>query len=422
MRLRIWGCAVLALACGVVAAAPPRARLREPGIGTLEIESSFAPAGRGSPAGAATTIVLTLAFPDTLAATDTRAILASMGPGMGKPLLPRGKLRPEEEFFLKGLSALAGGNPFTAAENWEKMRGRPTEALAGSLRVNVGALHVLRGEPALAESLWVAEWRYGVAAEAAWRNLLALQMAFGRYGRAGALVDAMLAQRPGQRTALQAKAALLRQFRPEAEWEEFVRTRALASPDMQLVYGELLLERGQYAEAVRYLDRGLAELPGSGRGWRLLAEAQYKLGYYYFAIDCLQNAGRAGYHPAEFYELYARVLQACCTGDADPRQGRARAAAEDLLEAGLPKDVHRRSMAQLLYHMYCQNSKPDAARALERDLWFHFEGPDRDVPDLGDPNWKNAGLEARELPVKFGLYAFPWVMELKRTDVFRAVL
>jgi tetratricopeptide (TPR) repeat protein len=316
---------------------------------------------------------------------------------------------------------LVGGNPYAAAENWEKMRGRPTAALAGSLRVNVGVLHVMRGEPALAESLWIAEWRRGVAAEAAWRNLLALQMALGRYGRAEALVDAMLAQRPGQRAALQAKAALLRQFRSETEWEEFVRTRALASPDMQLVYGELLLERGQYAEAVRYLDRGLAELPGSGRGWRLLAEAQYELGYYYFAIDCLQNAGRAGYHPAEFYELYARVLQACCTGDADPRQGRARAAAEDLLEAGLPKDVHRRSMAQLLYHMYCQNSKPEAARALERDLWFHFEGPHRDVPELGNPNW-NKGLKARELKTVIGVYSLTWIRAMRESDLYRAVL
>jgi tetratricopeptide (TPR) repeat protein len=409
MHPRAWRIGLCLALAGSVFAAP--ARPREPGIGTLEIEAAFSPA----------TIVLALAFPDTLAATDTRAILASMAPGKGKPLLPRGKLRPEEEFFLNGLSALVGGNPYAAAENWEKMRGRPTAALAGSLRVNVGVLHVMRGEPALAESLWIAEWRRGVAAEAAWRNLLALQMALGRYGRAEALVDAMLAQRPGQRAALQAKAALLRQFRSETEWEEFVRTRALASPDMQLVYGELLLDRGQYAEAVRYLDRGLAELPGSGRGWRLLAEAQYELGYYYFAIDCLQNAGRAGYHPAEFYELYARVLQACCTGDADPRQGRARAAAEDLLEAGLPKDVHRRSMAQLLYHMYCQNSKPEAARALERDLWFHFEGPHRDVPELGNPNW-NKGLKARELKTVIGVYSLTWIRAMRESDLYRAVL
>jgi hypothetical protein len=44
------------------------------------------------------------------------------------------------------------------------------------------------------------------------------------------------------------------------------------------------------------------------------------------------------------------------------------------------------------------------------------------ISNWGDPNWNNPGLEARELPIKFGFYAFPWVMELKRTDVFRAML
>jgi len=407
----------LALFCLLAAgetSAMARTPVRGSGIGTLDFESTLL-----SPP---TTLTLTLAFPDSLAGSDTRAILDAMKPGKLKPILPRGTLKPDEDYFITGVGALMGGNPLGAAERWEKMRGPLPPALAGSLRVNVGILHVLRGEPAMAESLWVAEWRGGIADEAAWRNLLSLQMALGRYGRAGALVDAMLAVKPGQRTALQAKAALLRQFRPEAEWEEFVRTRALASPDMQLVYGELLLERGKYSEAVKYLDRALVDIPESGRGWRLLAEAQYRLGYYYFAIDCLQNAGRAGYHPAEFYELYARVLTACCTGDADPRQGQARAAAEGLLEEGLPKDLSRRSMAQLLYHMYCQNLKPDAARKLEQDLWFHFEGPYRDVPPLGDPDWNNAGIDARNLKVKFGLYDFPLVMALRHTDVFRAVL
>jgi tetratricopeptide (TPR) repeat protein len=404
----LWG------AADAASAGAASARAREGAIGTVEIESAL-------PA-TTSTITLSVAFPDTLAGSDTRAILEAMTPGKGKPLLPRGKLRGDEQLFLEGVRSLTAGNTLSASETWTKMRGPLPPALAGSLRVNAGVLYLLRGESARAESLWVTEWRSGIAADAAWRNLMSLQMALGRYSRANALVDAMLAVNPGHRTALQAKAALLRQFRPESEWEEFVRSRALGSPDMQLIYGELLLQRERYSEAVKYLDRALAELPESGRGWRLLAEAQFKLGYYYYALDCLQNAGRAGYHPAEFYELYARVLTACCTGDADPRQGQARAAAEDLLEAGLPMELSRRSMAQLLYHMYAQNMKPDAARKLEKDLWFHFEGPDRDLPALGDPNWNNAGMDARELRVKFGLYAFPFVLELQRTDVFRATL
>src|SRR5690606_20703937 len=196
-----------------------------------------------------------------------------------------------------------------------------------------------------------------------------------------------------------------------------------AVADMQLLYAEQLLKRarpGDLEEAVLYFDKGLEKLPGAGRGWYLLAEAQFRQGYYYFALDCLQNAGRAGYAEADFHELYARVLHACCTGDEDPRAAKARAAAQELLEKSLAKDLHRRSAAQLLYTLYAQNMKPDAARALERNLWFHFDALRRDVPPLGDPNWASGrGFDAAGLRVNPGVHGLTWVLKMRDRDVYR---
>jgi tetratricopeptide (TPR) repeat protein len=397
-------------------ALPHGAVAQERGVRALDWEIPLPGSARG------TTFSVALAYPDTLAGSDTRAILDAMLAGKGVPALPRGRLDADEKAFLSGFQGLLTGNALLTVQNWSALRARAlAPALAASLRVNTGVLSVLAGEPAAAESLWVREWRNdGPAADAAWRNLLSLQIAAGRPRRAEALADAMLAERPGHRAALVAKAALLRQYHGEDAWEEFVRARALAAPDMQLLYGEILVRRGKYAEAVRYLDQGLSELPNSGRGWRLLAEAQYHRGYYYFAERSLLNSARAGETPPEFYELYARLLRACCTGDSDDRAVSARAAAQELLEKGLPKNLHDRAMAQLLYHMYAQNLKPDAARALKEGLWFHFEGPGHEAPPLGAGRWDNAGLDARELRVKPGVYSLSWVLALRGTDVYRA--
>jgi hypothetical protein len=114
------------------------------------------------------------------------------------------------------------------------------------------------------------------------------------------------------------------------------------------------------------------------------------------------------------------VLPACCSGDADPRAVKARAGAQELLEKGLPKNLHKRSMAQLLYHMYSQNFKPDAARALRENLWFHFEGPAHDAPPLGAGLWRHEGLDAHGLRLKPGLYSLTWMLALRNGEMFRA--
>lgn len=380
---------------------------------------------RGEQGAQSVPVTWSAAFPDTLAGTDTRAILASIAPGQGQTLLPRGRLSPQEEVFVVGLRALMDGNPRRAAEAWSALRGRALSLdLAASQRANAGLLRGLAGDTAGAEAIWLKEWRSGSpAAAGSWRNLLALRMAQGRWRDADAAISQRLREDPRDRAALVARAALLWRFRPEPEWAAFLKARAdedKAVPEMQLMYAEYLLNKRRFDEAVVYFDKGLAGRPSAGRGWYLLAEAQYRQGYLYFALDCLQNAGRAGYAEADFHELYARVLHACCTGDEDPRAVKARAAAQELLEKGLAKDLHRRSAAQLLYTLYAQNLKPEAARALERNLWFHFDALRRDVPPLGDPNWASGrGFDAAGLRVNPGVHGLTWVLKMRDRDVYR---
>src|SRR5690606_8569318 len=82
-----------------------------------------------------------MAYPDTLAATDTRAILSSLEPGKGKPLLPKGRLTRAEEDFLEGLRAFMDNDPQRTAEAWSRLRGRSlSPALTASMRVNLAVL------------------------------------------------------------------------------------------------------------------------------------------------------------------------------------------------------------------------------------------------------------------------------------------
>jgi tetratricopeptide (TPR) repeat protein len=396
------------------------------GIDWLEFESALPVRGAdGNASGRAAAVMWVAGFPDTLSRTDTRAILASIAPGKGQTLLPRGRLTPQEESFVIGLRALMNGTPQRALQAWAALRGAalPPE-LAGCLRVNVGLLRALAGDPTGAEALWRQEWRSGgPAAEGAWRNVLALRTAQGRWRAADSAIAARLAERPHDRAALVAKAALLWRFRPEPDWAAFLRIRSeedSAAPEIQLLYAEYLLKKKKLDEAINFFDQALEKKPGAGRGWYLLAEAQYKQGYLYFALDCLQNAERGGYAEPDFYELYARVLHACCTGDEDPRAVKARAAAQEMLEKGLAKDLHRRSAAQLLYTLYAQNSKPDAAQTLERNLWFHFDALSRDVPPLGDTSWSSErGFDAVGLRVNPGVYGLNWTLGMRDRDVYR---
>src|SRR5690606_18195837 len=157
-----------------------------------------------------------------------RAILASLAPGKGQPLLPKGRLTRTEEDFLEGLRAFMDNDPQRTAEAWSRLRGRPlSPSLAASMRVNLAVMLALRGDATTAERAWLGEWRGNTAAaEGAWRNVLTVRMAQGRWREASEAVEAMLAAQPRNRLALVAKAALLWQFRPEAQWVAFLKARA----------------------------------------------------------------------------------------------------------------------------------------------------------------------------------------------------
>ena len=368
---------------------------------------------------------LALAFPDSLSGTDVHALLAAQS-GTQTVLLPGGRLRPQEADFVDGLRAFSkSGGGEKADSLWARLRRRRLEpVLQSSFNVDLGFLLCLRGETQNAEALWKREWnRSAPAREAAWRNLLGLYLAQRRYETANQVVDIVLSEQPHNRMAALGKASLLKQLRPDAEWERFLILKSSpedSMPYMQLEYGELLVTQKRYAQAVKILDHGLADLPREGRSWRFLAEAQYHLGYYYFALDCLENAERSGYHEPDLYELYARVLRGCCMSEDDPRAEKSLKAVEHILEEGFPKDFHRRSMAQLLYHIYCQNLKPDAAKQLRGNFWFHFEGPSQNKPVFGYGGWPYGGLESLGLKIPFGLHDFQWVMALRGGDFYQA--
>ncbi|HEX2612865.1 MAG TPA: hypothetical protein VHO02_04665, partial [Fibrobacteria bacterium] len=163
--------------------------------------------GKGGAGAREAAVTWVAGFPDTLARTDTRAILASIAPGKGQTLLPRGRLTPQEESFVAGLRALMDGAPRRALEAWSALRGAALPpALAACLRVDVALLRALGGDAAGAESLWLREWKSGgPASDGAWRNVLALRMAQGRWRAADSGIAARLAERPRDQAALVAR-------------------------------------------------------------------------------------------------------------------------------------------------------------------------------------------------------------------------
>jgi hypothetical protein len=89
--------------------------------------------------------------------------------------------------------------------------------------------------------------------------------------------------------------------------------------------------------------------------------------------------------------------------------------AERILEDGFPHDLHSRSMAQLLYHLYCHNGKVEAARNLREGFWFHFIGPAMPKkPRLG----ARPSGPARGLRIPVGYVSHPLIAQASSTDFF----
>ncbi len=375
------------------------------------------------PAGPSETAILSVVFPDSIGNTDTRLLLTEKI-SVGNTFYPKGRLDPEEKQFLEGLRALTQGNAVKTAELWSAFTGKKNQTWFRSfVNVDQGLLLCMRGEIGTAELLWKKELQHQTPAwEGAWRNLVGLYASQGHLTQAESLLSRIAIKQPRNRAIAVARAGLVSQLRPDFEFEEFLKNNSQPQdslPEIQLSYGEFLVRQKRWQESIHYLDWGLDKLSLYGRGWRLLAEAQYHLGYQVFALACLENAFRAGYRESDLYELFAQVLRACCMAVEDERSVNARKATEHLLEEGLPKDLHRRSMAQLLYHVYCQNSKPDAALRLEKELWFHFEGIEPFIPEIGFGLWNQSGLESQKLNYAIGLFSLPWIKAAKDGKILR---
>jgi hypothetical protein len=91
--------------------------------------------------------------------------------------------------------------------------------------------------------------------------------------------------------------------------------------------------------------------------------------------------------------------------------------AEGNVERGLPKDLQNRSMAQLLYRLYCHNGRSEAARNLRENFWFLFSGPaiSKKAMRLGPSYAPGSGLD-----IRLGATSAPLVLAALRTDFFEA--
>jgi hypothetical protein len=375
-----------------------------------------------------------LPFPDSIAGSSlevwlqptphTQASLLGTPAATSPFVMGSRRMTAGESAYLRGLQAFHEGRYAKAAEGWGKNRRLSSDSLEPYAAMGRALLLLMAEEPNPAEKIFQSYVNHHQVQEAAWRNLFSLYLASGRPQLADGLMDSILFDLPRHPFALVAKAMILRHLRPDSEWEEFIRKRTRLSdslPDLQIAYGQFLLEHGRLEESVRYLSAGLAAAQHRVKGWLALAESQYQLGYHFFALDCLSNVFRLGGEDARSHELYARVLRACCM-EAHGQQGeKARKMAEKTLEKGLPQDFSRRPMAQLLYHVYAQNQKPAAAKRLREDLWFHFQGPAPAEISLLQLGYSPRGLEASRLSIAFGLHSFDYVRAFQSDDQFHAL-
>lgn len=397
-----------------------------------------------------------LVFPDSIGPVAVRPFLeiprdraqAMLSNGLlaGRPL------RAAEKRFLSGLRALADGRPSESHGHLAAAsKGLAAEHLE-CLRINAALLLYLSGMPEEAEKEWRRAMRRGAERigkgqggkagressagtgplEGAWRNLYSLHLARKEFARAEAVVEEALALDPGNRWAQMARGFLVRMLGTDAEWGDYLRDKSSWRDSLhgiQVAYGKYLAEQGQWEEAVRYYNRGLEGAPGNGQAWLELAHAYFRLGYLVFSEQCIRTALARGISDPYVFELYAEVLvglsELADTGSAllglgfrldsewASRQWRR---AERIVEEGFPKAFHSRSMAQLLYRLYCRNGKVEAAANLRDGFWFHFipPGPVSRSPRLGPLR----ASPTRLLDPRLSYVTFPWVRRLQSSDFY----
>lgn len=367
-----------------------------------------------------------LAYPDSLGPLDVRAFLESPAP-KAKAMVKGGDwqarpLSPFEKRFLQALRDFMDGRMREAGTEIGTLSSKAPAKLKPFLSIDRGLLLLLAGFPDDAEKEWRRALRGGGGeeevdcAEGAWRNLYSLYLGKKDFKDAHGLVDEALKEAPKNKWANFAKGYLLRMLAPGEDWEEFLKEKSSWKDslfEIQIAYGKFLNDQGQLDEAAKYYSRGLEGAPKNGPAWLELADIYYHLGYLVFAETCVHQAFEFGINDPYVFELYSRILQEVSQNSSGSTERWH--AAERLLEEGFPHDLQSRSMAQLLYHVYCHNGKVEAAANLRESFWFHFQGPSR-IKHLALQ--AAPAIPAARLKIPLDEVSYPLIKALVATDFY----
>ena len=372
-----------------------------PACVSLELIGPGAPRG-----GAPREIPIYLAVPDSLGPIAVRPFLLAP-PESAKAALGRLEtglrtLGKPERRLLRALRVWLDGDARGAGEEIAALLPHASPALRPILKVDKALLLYAAGFGPDAEKEWAAQsGPAGACRDAARKNLFSYWLDRRDLEKARTALDRILAAEPKDKFANDAKAYLVRLAASAEEWEAFLKEKSDGRDslfDIQIAYADLLKSQGRFEEAKRYYNRGLEGAPRNGPAWLELAEVYDRLGMPLLAWEALDNCFSAGISDPKVYEVLGRVLIHASAYASEGRSRREREwgaldmrdlrwglgpewaercwrMAEANLELGLPRDFHRRSLAQLLYHVYCHNGKVEAARNLRDTFWFHFTGP-----------------------------------------------
>lgn len=437
--MRIALCSLLG-AVGAAGAAPAASAS---GCHDLELRVPSKSAG-----GSLREVPLYMAYPDTLGPVSVRAFLEAP-PLKAAEMIKQADwqikaLSITERHVLKALRDLVDGQVREAGEGFAAASAKAAAALQPVIRNNRALILFLAGFPADAEKDWrSAAARAGGCDEVVRKNLFAIYLGRNEEAKAHALVDETLGKSPKSPWANASKGFLLQMRASTEEWERFLREKSEVQDslfEIQIAYGQFLKEQRRYEEAVRYYTRGLEGAPRNGPAWLDLADVYHKLGLSFLAQAALEKCFEAGIADPYVFELLGRVLvdlssyaaprkskQDWMWGVLDMRDlqwgldpswaDRCWRLAERNVERGLPKDLHSRSMAQLLYHLYCHNGRIEAARNLREDFWFLFSGPavSKQAMRIGPARAPGFGLN-----IRLGPTSAPLVFAAVQTDFFEA--
>jgi tetratricopeptide (TPR) repeat protein len=419
--------------------------------------------GPGAPrSGAPREIPVYLAIPDSLGPFPVRPFLLSP-PDSAKVLLARAEsgfqtMDKTERRMLRALRIWLDGDARGAGEEIAALLQKSPPSLRPILKADKALLLYMAGFGPDAEKEWLAQSGSGAACkEAARKNLFSYYLDRRELEKARAALDRILGAEPKDKWANDARAYLVRLAASDEEWEAFLKSKSEGRDslfDIQIAYADLLKSQGRYEEAKRYYNRGLEGAPRNGPAWLELAEVYDRLEMPLLAWEALDNCFAAGISDPKVFEVLGRVLIRASAYASQRRPLREREwgaldmrdlrwtlgpewaercwrLAEANLEVGLPKDFHRRTLAQLLYHVYCHNGKVEAARALRGSFWFHFTGPavvpklrlhgerrDPDAPCLAAAKGGCKLGGRADLDVNLGYVSFPLANAAARGDFF----